>query len=519
MRERRMILWAAVGLAIAGLAARGWHLFTAPLWLDEAYSAYAASKSLHFLWHVVPQYETHPPFYYTLLWVWTRLCGDSLIALRALGLVAGLLTPPAIAWTALACGRWLDWPLQLRRRLALAAFGLACLSIPLVEMTREVRPYPLMILIYAVALRAIVALAERSRWKAPLIGRAYVAYLILTALLLWLHNLGPLWAAALGLALFAAVARRSLKPTDWGWLIAGHLLLLAIYAPAFLILLGQAPTWVKSTWLTFSWTHLTDHLLVLYAVPGWQAIAAFVLMLLGSLALARAPGGRRLLLVLLILAVVPVALSVLISAAIAPVFITRTMTPVAAPTLLLLAIGASGWRKPRAYLALGVAAMLAANMAAVDVQARMGPPMQDWYGTLTWLKKRFRPGDQIYAYPNEGALPLRYAIRDEGLNWPVRPIPADMPAPDVGGWHPTGSRGVISLPRNRLRAIAQEPQTRAVPTIWLLRLGAETYDPGDMFLEELGRDRHEVRRWRDGAIDIIGLAQGSGPIPGLKRKP
>lgn len=502
-------------LAIAGIVARCWDLFSEPLWLDEAYSAYAASKGLAFLWHVVPNYETHPPFYYTLLWAWTRPFGDSLIALRSLGLIAGLLTPPAVTWAALACARWLDWPVARRRRLALAAFGLACLSIPLVAMTREVRPYPLMILLYAVAVRALVALAERSRWKAPLIGRAYAAYLIVAEALLWLHNLGPLWAMALGLALLAAVVRRDLRLSDWGWLIGGHLLLLVGYAPAFLIVLDQAPTWVKSTWLTFSWAHLHEYLLVLYAVPGWQAIAAALLAIMGGLALWRVPRGRRLLAVLLILALVPVILSVGISATIAPVFITRTMTPVAVPTLILLAIGASAWRRPRAWIAIGAALMLTANMAAVDAQARADGPMQDWYGTVDWLKKRFQPGDQIYAYPNEGALPLRYALRDRHLAWPVRPIPTDMPAPDVGGWHPTGSRGVITLPRARLHAIAQEPATRAVPTIWLLRLGAETYDPGDMFLEELGRDRHEVRRWRDGAIDIIGLAQGPGPIPAL----
>lgn len=503
-------------LAIAGIALRLWNVFAEPLWLDEAYSAYAAGKSLSFLWHVVPRYETHPPFYYTVLWGWTHVFGNSLAALRSLGIVAGLLTPPAIAWTALGCARWLGWPMESRRRLALAAFALACLSIPLIEMTREVRPYPLMILLYTIGLRAIVALAERARGRTPLIGRAFIAYLGVLALLLWLHNLGPLWAAAMGLALLVAVVRRDLSRADWIAMAVGHLLVLAIYIPAFLILLDQAPTWVKSTWLVFSWAHLHERVLVLYAVPGWQAIAAGVLIVLGAAAVWRARGGRRLLGALLILALLPVVVSITLSATIAPVFITRTMTPVAVPTLILLAIGSAAWRRPRTWVAAGALVMLLANMAAVDIQARTAGATQDWYGTVAWLQKRFRPGDQIYAYPNEGALPLRYALRDRHLAWPVRPIPADMPAPDKDGWHPTGSRGVITLPRWRLHIIAQEPQTRAVPTIWLLRLGAETYDPRDMFLEELGHGRHEVRRWIDGPIDIIGLAQGPGPIPALK---
>ncbi|WP_174275168.1 hypothetical protein, partial [Sphingomonas bacterium] len=415
----------------------------------------------------------------------------------------------------LACGRWLDWPVRRRRRLGLAAFALASLAIPLVEMSREVRPYPLMILLYAVALRALIALAERSRWRAPLIGRAYAAYLLIVELLLWLHNLGPLWAAALGLALLAAVVRRDLRAADWAWLIGGHALMLLGYAPAFVILLDQAPTWIASTWVTFSWATLWPRLAVLYAVPGWQAAAAAALALLGAAALWRVPRGRRLLAMLLILALVPVLLSIGLTLAVAPVFITRTMTPVAIPTLILFAIGAAGWRRPTAWIGGAAAAMLLANMAAVDFQARRGGPMQDWYGTLDWLKRHMHRGDQIYAYPNEGALPLVRALRDKHLIWPVRAIPGEVPALDQGGWNPTGSRGVVSLPRDRLRAIAEAPATRAIPTIWLLRLGAEAYDPGDMFLEELGRGRHEVRRWRDGAIDIIGLAQGAGPIPAL----
>ena len=34
-----------------------------PLWLDEGYSAWFASRPWHELWTVVPTYETHPPFY------------------------------------------------------------------------------------------------------------------------------------------------------------------------------------------------------------------------------------------------------------------------------------------------------------------------------------------------------------------------------------------------------------------------------------------------------------------------
>src|SRR6478736_7732867 len=144
--ERRRLIAGMVLFALAGFAVRVWNVMGAPLWLDEAYSAYAAAHDLDFLWHVVPRYETHPPFYYTLLHGWTLVAGDSLVALRLPGVIAGIVTPLVIAGAARAVAGLLAWDRRSRRLLVFVAFALACLSMPLVEMSRQVRPYPLMIL-------------------------------------------------------------------------------------------------------------------------------------------------------------------------------------------------------------------------------------------------------------------------------------------------------------------------------------------------------------------------------------
>jgi hypothetical protein len=54
-----------------------------------------------------------------------------------------------------------------------------------------------------------------------------------------------------------------------------------------------------------------------------------------------------------------------------------------------------------------------------------------------------------------------------------------------------------------LRAIAED--AGSVRTVWLLRLGANAYDKGDIFLHELERGRRHVGRFQSGPIDIIGL--------------
>ena len=71
-------------LGLIGLAVRAWHIGSEPFWLDEAYSAYAADHDWSFLLHVVPRFETHPPFYYSLMHVWAQAFGDGLALVQAI---------------------------------------------------------------------------------------------------------------------------------------------------------------------------------------------------------------------------------------------------------------------------------------------------------------------------------------------------------------------------------------------------------------------------------------------------
>src|SRR5579859_2573185 len=70
------------GLALLALVLRLINLQGRPLWLDEAYSAWFSDQSFHYLWTVVPTYETHPPFFYSARRIWRLLVGDTAGALR-----------------------------------------------------------------------------------------------------------------------------------------------------------------------------------------------------------------------------------------------------------------------------------------------------------------------------------------------------------------------------------------------------------------------------------------------------
>src|SRR3954468_296566 len=168
MRDRRTFWMAAALLVAIGVGLRTWNLTGDPMWLDEAYSAYAADHGFGFLWHVVPLYESHPPLYYTLLHLWALPFGTGLASLRLFGWVFGVATLPALWLVAASMGRWIGWEADQRRRLPLPVVPLASLSLALVEMTREIRPYSQMILLYTIEIGLILRLATRAERGRPI---------------------------------------------------------------------------------------------------------------------------------------------------------------------------------------------------------------------------------------------------------------------------------------------------------------------------------------------------------------
>lgn len=497
-------------LFAAGVLLRAWHIASEPLWLDEAYSAFAADKGFAFLWQMVPRYETHPPFYYSLLRLWTLVFGDSLAALRALGLACGILAMPAAALAAREIGRYLGLEPSRRHLLVLAALALIALAPMPVEMSREVRPYPVMLLVMALQAACLFRLGQRAQAGAPLMSRAYLAYLTLLLLTLWLHNLGVLHAAAMGLGFLTLAVRRDWSRADWRAFLIGHAAVALLWAPAIWILADQSSMWMKDTWLRFSWAFFGRGLWALWAAPTVLGLlGAAALALIAALRLAILPhgSGARALAALLMLAAFPVAMAGLISSTLAPVFIPRTMTPVAIGAILLIALGTALAPRLLRLPALALLVLVLVQMANHGLAERRQGGRQYWYAAVDWLKPRIAPGDVVYAYPNEAILPFRYALRDRGLAVPTVAVPGEVPVLDggPGAWHINGSRGVISLSQARLDAIADSPRTRAVPTIWLLRLAPHVYDKGDGFVRALERSRVQIGGYRNYPIELIGL--------------
>ncbi|WBO22699.1 glycosyltransferase family 39 protein [Sphingomonas abietis] len=495
----------AVAAVLAGSVLRLWHVAGEPLWLDEAYSAFAADHGFAFLWHVVPQYETHPPVYYSLLRIWSGWAGTGLVARRALGLLCGFGTILVVGMVAARLGRITRMSRRDRLWLIAIMLSLVALQPLLIAMSRQVRPYPVMILVYATSLLPLLRLIQDTARRNRPDRAAIAGFFLCEALMLWLHSLGPLFGLSMTLALGVAVLKPGLGRRDWTWLAGGQAVVGLIYLPAFLIMIHQATGWVSSTWVTFAMADVPVAIGQIYLDWNlWARLIALVAAIVGATLLLRRLGGGRLLTILLLMALLPVLLSILLSALVSPVFLARTLSPAAIPALLLLSVGLV-W--PGRWLWAGLVPLSAVlgSMVIIDrMEARVGPA-QDWYGAIAWLTPRMAPGDVVWAYPNEGALPLAYALRDQRRHLPLMQVPAAMPALAVPGYHPTGSRGAVSLYPAQIDALMRTDAARRPPTIWLLRLTGPLYDTNDHMLHALERNRVTVGRFQSRQIDLIGL--------------
>lgn len=90
LRGQFLTLVILILLLLAAFALRLYRLDHQEIWGDEAHSAYVVKLPL--LSVVSPRTETNPPLYHLLLYLWVRLTGSSVFALRFLSLILGVLT-------------------------------------------------------------------------------------------------------------------------------------------------------------------------------------------------------------------------------------------------------------------------------------------------------------------------------------------------------------------------------------------------------------------------------------------
>jgi uncharacterized membrane protein len=390
-RERRP-LWALLALAAAIRFAT---LDQQSLWYDEAVTALRdLHASLGGTLSAVAHIENTPPLYYVALWLWTRLLGTGVLALRSLSALAGVATV-LVGW---AIGRQLG-----SRRAAIALAAILATNPLFVWYSQEARAYELFVLLAAVAFLFFLRAREQpsrgnlAGWAAAsaaaLTTHYFAAFLIAPEAVLLIVAWGPRRELVLALAAVAAAAA-ALAPlaisqgghgTSWieHWPLSGRL-----QAVGYYYLLGESG-------------HPLGHLV------EWAVLAPILATLALAVALGRRGEELRLAgpaaIVGIVAMLAPIVLAALGFDYLAPRYLLAAWLPLSA----VLALAVVTLRPP---LALAAGLVICLAFLAVDVAVVQRPQLQR--GNWRWAAERLRerPAQRAVVVSALGGLPLRYYL-------------------------------------------------------------------------------------------------------------
>ena len=319
-----------------------------------------------------------------------------------------------------------------------------------------------------------------------------------TALVLWLHGIGILYAGALFASLLLS-AQPGASRQRWLRLMVTVAAVLLVYAPCLAILIGRSGDW-SSGWLPWSPTRFPGAMLELFGLHRFEemvtptiALAAMPLLIVAGIRALLRGGERPLARSLALLMLTPPLAAAIVSQVGTPVFLPRTLVGVLIPAYLAIAYALATLPKREATAA---GALLALLMLANLAQAVTRPDLESWREVAATLKRQMRPGDVIWVYPNDVKIPLERALGDGAR---IDPIPAPYPAVGFPGTHPSGSPAVVAINAATARVWASRHAPPPGATIWLLRGGPSFFDPDGTVLDELARGRRHghARKWLD----------------------
>ena len=459
------------------------------LWLDEAYSVWFSDQSWHRLWQDVPDYETHPVLYYSVLKLW-RALGSDAVTLRLLSTLLSLLSIPFIAATAWHCA-----PNDDRRSAALLAALLFCLSNTQLDHAQDARPYAMMTLAMSAALFCLVYILQhpaRAARPFPALRRdpgmlaACLGLALSLALLMWSHNIGPLFCALLGfMTLIWAIWTRQAPLLRLNLLLIAGLALL-LYWPNVLILLRQT-TAMDATGF---WLHPPRLRLVLtdFAV---LTLGLGPLVLIGAWYLARRMRPRIIPALLVGLALGPMLLTAVASHIWHPIYLRRTFAASQVPILVLLAFlppafhTRFGLRTVHLTTGLVLGAALLSALAYHYRVLAPGMGRQENYREV--VARALETADTepvtMVVLPVSVALPLTYYRDETGADLQILSTPAPYPARDPTYRYPAGGNGVPEITERMVQDLM--PRLAEAQEVWFVKRSVGLFDPNRHLVEAM----------------------------------
>ena len=476
------------GLTLLALALRLTHLGSRALWLDEAFSAWFSDRSFYYLWHVLPTYEAHPPFFYSVLKLWRSVVGEGHAAMRGLSVLFGTLTVPVIMAIALEQERQEPSHRPLLRA-GLAGFLVAASPMFMV-IGQEARPYPMLALAFSLAILALLRLMREFKAGEPGRWTSWSMFGAAAEFTLWSHALGFLYGACLALALLplwlsGAVTRARIVRG-----VATAACVGLAYLPCLVMMTSRAHDW-STNWLEWQPSMLLQ-LAVIYTVPVealtvGSAIAALAMALLIKRAVAStwASKGWNSERTILLWWFGPPLLAALISATFMPVFLARTLSATLVPAYLAIAAAIAGTDGSRERRLLTAA--IAVTLLPTALMLALRPATERWDLLSSYLSRNVGRDDQVWLYPTDSSLPLAQA--GYPLTRHVREIPAPFPTLKAKGPIRAGWPAVVSVTPEQADALARDRGLNDVPVVWLVTRQAGIFDPDNDMPEALARVR------------------------------
>lgn len=456
-----------------GAALRLYGLEVQSLWNDELSSWVKATRYaswVQLVRHGLP--IDHPPGYFTLLYAWVRVAGDSAAAMRLPSALAGIALIPAMYALGRRC---------YGRREGVIAAALVAVAWAPVYFSQEARAYALLLLAVVGAALCLLEVVRALRaGRRPRLAAA-IGYVGCAAAAMYLHYFGLLFVALQAVGGALAVPWRGRALAWLALLYAGVLLVYLPWLPRAAVVVGGGPNWIEPPALGALWRFVrflfnrSDALAAL-AVALWVALATPALRRWrrGDIA-----AGDRVTWALFAWLLLPPAIAWVRSHVATPVFLDRTLLIVAPAAYLLVARALTQLASPRA-----VAPLAAALASVLLFDLLVG---KRYYVLPT--KEQFR---EAAAY---------VVARDDrteaaALLSSANPRYFDYYLARLGS--PRRIDRMVAAPADRA-AVAALAGTEGPPQVWVLAAHREP-DPVALHLLAAQRPLLAHRRWRGAAV-------------------
>ena len=491
------------GIIVFAIVVRTILLGLDPLYIDEGYSVWYSSQDWGYLWTKVPEFETHPPFYYSVLKIWRSAFGSDEASLRLLSVLLSILLIPLIYLSA----RLLDRS-ERGRTLALLAALLAAGWPFQIRYAQEARPYAFLAFAMALTMLCLVWIIQNPKrlhvFPLQIIRHDRLAMLSLLglgvglALLLWLHNLSVGLVGLVGLFLLFWWARFN----RFSWPVFQSLLAVAVfsavlYSPNIQNLFIQITMVSDNFWVEVpTRAVLAKSIIELYGVPLWWEVsgstflrANFAMTVIGLL--AGLIGFRKIcfdqqqmesvkanFLLLIILLFGPVIISLLLTYYHKPIFLPRTLITVQIPLMIILAAAPWAFPKPFRTAFIGIIVAMALTVAPVLQWKKMTGKLNNersYPVIVNNILQSDYPEAPVLIVPNTVALPVTYYMNRLEAKMNLYPLPESYPVLDGDYAYPAGVRGAAAMTVAAVENVLHEIEP--TPVIWVISRKNDLFDP------------------------------------------